>query len=844
MSTTTLTADRLQSSDKSINTPSSKLILEGNIYATVEDLKKAKSLSEGQQVLTQGYYNVGDSGATLYTINSKSESLYSIKIGKLYANPILGDEVNLRQCGLKEGGDIQTFFYNIKEFVNKVVYIPAGNYTMHQVRTHSNIIRGKYDFRSVGKVHISCYTKSKHSHPYAFLYFNNSFLDGTDFTVHDVDIHGTKIKSKEIIGSIRINNPGELPEGLQEGDMVIISNTRGIETENRSNTCESQVNCIEALKNGTIELKEPCYFNYDSGLEYTGTVLEDAQYWDKEKRTRKSLQVKVKFEKSPINNNRDEFGFVTFNNGENNFRGYPAAFDQESSNSGTYWFTWTLEGDAPKKGDTFKVTIDSYLRFLPRIEFSMTGDITFDLDTSKTSEQNNKQSNYGINLTGIINPVFRGISFKHFGYGPLTLAHTYNGQVSDCIFDGRNRQIFNGFSMALLGTPCHGLKVTDCEFYSWGQAVNFQGFSVISTRNIVRNNKYLGGGQSYDGSQKYYPDAGSGKNEKAETSFYTSHGGGFWNIIENNIVINAQQGFGSRGRQEVFHNNHIYGACKTPFSFGQAQGNTYTNNHYQAAKMTSFDKAETLTRHNSIPECMFQINLQMETFEGDKLFVYPHFYPTTITDNKADMLKDNFIKLNGKNSQLLHLVWGRNTVARPYNVDSGEKNFTMLGTNEGTHEVELSHCRYLGGDAILNVTPSEKSGTWSAFNPQQVYPKLGTFLQVSDVEYILNIPNDDMVKVPITGIAQYVIQLTGMPLDRYSAPLIAAWTHGGWSKFASTNGFTQGDEVNVTDKKLSGTTGKKGKLTFYVEGSHNAYKTTIYVENRLGESILYRLRVS
>lgn len=70
---------------------------------TVADMISSKTLSEGQIVITKGYYEIGDRGNAVYLI-SKTQSdtgVYEKLDSKLFANMIYGSEIEIEALGVK-----------------------------------------------------------------------------------------------------------------------------------------------------------------------------------------------------------------------------------------------------------------------------------------------------------------------------------------------------------------------------------------------------------------------------------------------------------------------------------------------------------------------------------------------------------------------------------------------------------------------------------------------------------------------------------------------------------------------------------------------------------------------
>ena len=75
-------------------------------FGSVADLQASELLGSGQIISAAGYYSPGDGGETTFAIKTTDDG-YGIAIGDtgLYANPLFGEDVSVRQFGAKGDGE-------------------------------------------------------------------------------------------------------------------------------------------------------------------------------------------------------------------------------------------------------------------------------------------------------------------------------------------------------------------------------------------------------------------------------------------------------------------------------------------------------------------------------------------------------------------------------------------------------------------------------------------------------------------------------------------------------------------------------------------------------------------
>lgn len=121
-------------------------------FDTVADMKAATNLTTDSYAQTLGFRDINDGGGATYYITSTgtADEMAVIAVGGLYANLVVGDEVNVKQLGAygDNSHDDSNAIIKALTYANPV-YLPTGRYKLTQAITITNkIVHGAGQFKT------------------------------------------------------------------------------------------------------------------------------------------------------------------------------------------------------------------------------------------------------------------------------------------------------------------------------------------------------------------------------------------------------------------------------------------------------------------------------------------------------------------------------------------------------------------------------------------------------------------------------------------------------------------------------------------------------------------------
>lgn len=191
------------------------------------------------------------------------------------------------------------------------------------------------------------------------------------------------------------------------------------------------------------------------------------------------------------------------------------------------------------------------------------------------------QCNRGINSSiGLNNLVGSLIENVHITNGlnlGIGVTNCYNTTLSNCTVQNQIAQATGYGVQVNNSTDC---RVVDSKFFGNRRGVDLSG--TTPTRSCMVSRNFFDGG-GYDENGDDYFDTGN-------SSACGSHSPADANVYSDNIATNVYYAFISRGQQEVFQNNLVYGKCYGYFASVDGGSVSVVNNRYQSGNINGSDE--------------------------------------------------------------------------------------------------------------------------------------------------------------------------------------------------------------------------------------------------------------
>lgn len=809
-------------------------------YTTVTEMVADSTLQEGVNAHTVGYYNIMDGGGTQYETGESADSDYSIKLDNgLFANPQLGDTINLRQFGLQDGDDLYTTLAYLPGFPGCTFQIPAGSYVWESTNRTIFTPRGTYRIEALGEVKISAYDATD-SDNYEYLRIGPAVLGSSDayILMNDYTVYGKNLTSETTIGSKEFTFDS-LPNGLEVGDTVHLRVTRGSEGECRGINSEGQTSVIDEINGNTITLRDAALFDYSVNSSYvTGSVTKNTTLASSTYSSDSYTYVYVDFDDTDVeiaSDNRNLLGLCIFSTTDSN--GDPVSMYPEYyyANDKCFVFYWHRPAAAPQEGDTFKISLTSAALFRPKVELSIQGNIKFDCDTSKCTDEHNETGDSMLHVYGINNPEFEGVNFSRFGRTCLAIEGCYEGWQRDTVYDGNYKQSgtfdSHGFSLGSGNTRFNSFNV---DVYSYGQGINAGNTPIPSIDCKFNVYNYIGGGQNYDGTPIWPWSKEYEQDDSSDTTFTSnavcSHGGSY-NTEWNDVTIrDCSNPFNMRGKQEDINHVRMYGAIGSSQVMHFAGITLKDVKYYPASNNNTVDYSDP---RQSIVGNFMLLNMGMGNY------ALPQYYPSEFSDIYMDKSYGAILYANGRGSTFQNFTWGNLVIGKAVNPDYDESTGTVSNrvgpfvTYVGNGTTNLRHCFNKGGNLIIDL--SEADTFQYVFNENWVYltPTEGSYYWIGNSTLIANIGYEKAVNIPLRrardsrvffNMHHYLhsdYSIYGVILGDGSTHVRSSDPKGGADSYLA-----------ASTTRLDGTTGDSGKMTFYYRDQVNGIPM-LQIENRL-----------
>ncbi|MGP5346096.1 hypothetical protein ACTXLJ_05415 [Psychrobacter celer] len=588
---------------------------------------------------------------------------------------------------------------------------------------------------------------------------------------------------------------------IEVGDLLAIRTSRLIETDNRGQAREGQVQiCRKKVGSTGLVTSDPMRLGLVANNTVTGTIT--------------ALTSSSVFTISGVDKpSKDMLVQLTVKSGTaTGQQRYITAWDNTTKKL-------TIGGSQSgitglSVGDTVEIARTTNVTYYKPISVRIEGDITITREEHRGATAGDLGFR-GLKIENAYKPKVLGITVENFSEAEVVFQQCYNPLAHKISASGANRA-YNGFDGTGYGVAvvqCSNAVIASSKFARCRRGVDVGGTQQQSWNTLIINCDFYAGGVAYD-NVAFYPFGAT------ETSGFGSHGAGFDTRYVNCRVQNAQLAFNLRGRGENLLDCSHNGTGD--FCVQMIHGGDVNINGFKYDDDTTDVVANGLDYHvASGSTCHSFINI----FCSEVI----QSLPLNINNVVAKSLYAGFIRTyregNLPPTTIGNVVAYINNSMKPATTE-----FKFIVTADATTR-PITNYRETGRIDIIDVNNSyaaiHKLDPSTRLAYDTVYNRAS-----ATVLYTRKIANNGVTKIAVPrDSALAIVSVTPRNRDRNFYCDRAVLTYGRLTD-SSPNKLTNKVNVEVLDTVLTGTTGTTGKLTLaYRPDSDTGF---LYLENRSG----------